>query len=309
MGLSLGLCLGLSPAAEAGYETCYEQEYRCETRYEQSCSYENQCHTVPGHQECRQVRVCTPRPSEPNCQEVTECGRNALGEEICKTRKVCDGHTGGGEDCGYVQECSDTGSRQECTQERVCENVPREHCGYEQVAKQCYVPDPQPPYQPPPYQPPAPEPEPPYYPPTPAPEPEPPYYPPTPEPDPLPPTPPPIDEPDEEEDDDGSQIGPKSVLEVKLTIAKAKASVVTFKDKGQSLTYKTRYFISVIDKSGVVVVNQHATSDGRVQQTITLDRKLSADEDHTLVLRVLRSGGELVKDVSFVKTVFRPSEN
>lgn len=105
------------------------------------------------------------------------------------------------------------------------------------------------------------------------------------------------------------ELGSKSVAEVDLKISRTRDTLVTFKDKGQGVTYKTRYFITILDQSGVAILNQHATATGKLQQSIVLNQQLRADEDHTLVLRVLRTGGELVKDISFVKTVFKPARD
>lgn len=121
--------------AYTDYEEYYESEYRCDTRYEQECTYERQCRQVPDRQ-CRQERVCRPGPREPEqCQNVEECGTNARGERICKTRRVCRGGGQGPDDCRYEQRCDNGGWREECSQERRCRNVPRQHCGYEQVRK------------------------------------------------------------------------------------------------------------------------------------------------------------------------------
>jgi hypothetical protein len=309
MGLGLVVSLGFAQESSARYETCYEQEYVCHTEYQQSCGYEQQCHTVPGHEECRPVQVCTPRPSQQVCHTVTECGTNALGQPICKDREVCENTGGGGQDCGYVNECHNTGSTQQCNQQQVCDSRPHEVCNYQQVAKQCWVDDP-PPYQPPqpPYQPPQPPYEPPYQPPQPPYEPpyqppyEPPYEPPT------PPYEPPVVPPTPVEPEEPSVMGASSVTAVELVIStvKGKAAVVTFKDKGQAVTYKTRYFITILDEAGVAIVTQFASGDNKVSQSITIDKALKANKDHTLVLRVVRTGGELVKDVSFIKTVVRP---
>ena len=94
------------------YETRYRNEYRCHdvtrsryecrnvTRYRRQCHNEVQCHQVSGPQQCR---------------DVTECGTNALGQPICKTRRVCEGG----------------GSQQVCENRQVCENEPYtdQECG------------------------------------------------------------------------------------------------------------------------------------------------------------------------------------
>lgn len=111
------------------YVTRYRSEYRCHdvtrtryecrnvTRYRQQCHNEVQCHTIPG---------------SPTCRDVTECGTNALGQPICKTRQVCEGGS----------------SQQRCENRNVCENVPyndqecgnvpytEQQCANEQVAYQ-----------------------------------------------------------------------------------------------------------------------------------------------------------------------------
>jgi hypothetical protein len=309
-GFGIAMCLSFSQQSQARYETCYEQEYRCETRYENECRNEQVCHTVPGQQQCHQVRLCTPRPSSPNCQQVTECGTNALGQQICKTREVCNGVTGGGEDCGYVQQCDNTPSRQECNYEQRCDSVPRQDCRYETVQKSCYVPDPipepQPQPQPWPVHPtpvePQPQPQPwPIDPPTPV-EPQPQPWPV----DPTPVEPSPI-EPAPVDPSIPAEMGEKTISGLQMKIDKSKVATVIFADKGQSFAYRTQYFITVLDHSGVVIVNQHASGSGQVQQAIELTNDLSPREDHTLVIRVLRSGGSIVKDVSFIKTISVPA--
>ncbi|MCE3011361.1 MAG: hypothetical protein LW875_12200 [Proteobacteria bacterium] len=119
--------------AYTDYETYYENEYRCQTRYENECSYEQECDYVNAPR-CRRERVCTPRPSHPECRRVTECGTNAHGERICKDREVCDGRSVPDESCDYVERCDNHRERQ-CRNEYRCRNVPRERCGYEQVAR------------------------------------------------------------------------------------------------------------------------------------------------------------------------------
>lgn len=114
------------------YDQQCSQEYKCDNRPREHCGYENVCHTVPDRQ-CRQERLCRPVPGQQRCQEVEECGTNALGERICKTRKVCDREPDR-EDCDYVERC-DNSSRQECTQERRCETRYENECGYESVCR------------------------------------------------------------------------------------------------------------------------------------------------------------------------------
>lgn len=89
-------------------EYYYDNEYRCQTVTE----YERECKTE---------RLCSREPGDNICQEVEECGRNALGEPICKIRKVCNR----GPD------------RENCRDNYTCRDVPRsrEKCGYEQVKK------------------------------------------------------------------------------------------------------------------------------------------------------------------------------
>lgn len=86
------------------YEEYWDQEYRCKdvTRYREECRSENLCEPVPGA-----------------CREVTECGTNAHGQPICKTRKVCDRE------------------ERRCRDVRQCRQVPYSdrECGFEQVRK------------------------------------------------------------------------------------------------------------------------------------------------------------------------------
>lgn len=81
--------------------TKYRSEYRCEdrTRYRQECRDEQKCYIVPGTGGGQQ------------CHDVTECGTNAQGQQICKTRRVCEDTPG-------------SGPQQRCETQRVCENVP-----------------------------------------------------------------------------------------------------------------------------------------------------------------------------------------
>lgn len=91
--------------AYTDYETYYDNEYVCEsvTRY---------------RQECHNERVCA--PGGRTCQPVTECGTNAHGEHICKTRDVC--RDDGPRDCRDVPQC-----RQVPYQDQ--------QCGYKSVRK------------------------------------------------------------------------------------------------------------------------------------------------------------------------------
>lgn len=126
------------PKEECGYQNVCRQVPRQECGYEnvcqqvprQSCHSENVCRSVPGEQVCHQERLCKPVPGPRNCEEVTECGTNALGQEICKTRKVC--HDGpSSEDCDYIQKCEAGPSRQECGYQQVCETNYENECRQE----------------------------------------------------------------------------------------------------------------------------------------------------------------------------------
>lgn len=277
--------------SHAEYYTCYEQEYRCETSYEQDCRSERSCYTVPGQQQCSQERVCKIRSEPPRCERVEECGTNALGEPICKIREVCSGG-GSVEECGYEQRCYNTPGREECSYQNVCENRPVQRCGYENVAKTCYRPDPTPvdptPVDPTPW----------------------PVNPtpvdPTPwpvDPTPVDPTPWPVDPTpvDPTPINPAPELGQKSIQKVIVTVKEAQ-SVLTFKDKAQSPTYRTRYFISIYDASGDLVLNQFSSEKGE-NQKITLNKVLSAKQRYRLVLKVQRSGGELVREVEFTKVL------
>lgn len=114
--------------AYTDYEQQCEREYRCQNRPREHCDYENVCRTVPDRQ-CRQERLCRPIPGDNRCREVEECGTNALGQPICKTRKVCENGPDR-EDCSYVEKC-DSSSRQECRQERRCETRYEQDCDWE----------------------------------------------------------------------------------------------------------------------------------------------------------------------------------
>jgi hypothetical protein len=114
------------------YEQQCRSEHRCHDRHREQCNVEPVCRAIPDR-ECRQERVCRPHPDQPRCEEVTECGTNALGERICKTRKVCRGG-GSREDCGMVERC-ESRTREECRQERRCHTVPDRQCGFENVCE------------------------------------------------------------------------------------------------------------------------------------------------------------------------------
>lgn len=91
------------------YETDYRDEYQCRnvtryrnecnnvTRYRQECHNEQKCYLVPGN-------------GGQTCRDVQECGTNAQGQPICKTRRVCDGN--------------DDGPQQRCDMQQVCNSVP-----------------------------------------------------------------------------------------------------------------------------------------------------------------------------------------
>lgn len=87
------------------YEDYYDNEYVCRnvTRY---------------REECHNERVCAPGGRV--CQPITECGTNARGEKVCKTRN----------------ECRDDGPR-ECRDIPKCSQVPYQdrQCNYESVRK------------------------------------------------------------------------------------------------------------------------------------------------------------------------------
>jgi len=93
------------------YETRYRDEYVCHdrTRYREECNYEQDCYLVPGS-------------GGNNCRQVTECGTNAHGEQICKTREVCEHKE----------------PERRCENKRVCRNVPYtdRECNYERRSYQ-----------------------------------------------------------------------------------------------------------------------------------------------------------------------------
>lgn len=116
--------------AYTDYEQSCHQERQCRNVPRERCDYEQVCRSVPDRQ-CRQERLCRPVPGENRCEDVEECGTNALGQRICKTRKVC--HSGPSrEDCDYVERCENN-SRQECHQERRCSTSYENECDYENV--------------------------------------------------------------------------------------------------------------------------------------------------------------------------------
>ena len=270
--------------SRAEYYTCYEQEYRCETSHEQDCHSERQCFTVPGDRQCSQQQVCKTRTEPPRCETVEECGTNAQGEPICKTREQC---SGGGtvEECGYEEQCYITPGHEECSYENVCSNRPVEHCSYQTVAKQCYRPDPTPwPVDPTPVDPTPVDPNP---------------WPIDPIPvDPIPVDPTPINPIPV---DPAPELGQKAIQKLLVTVNEA-SSILNFKDTAQSPTYRTRYFISIYDRAGDLALNQFS-SDKVENQKIILNKLLSTKQRYKLVLKVQRSGGELIRDVEFSKAL------
>lgn len=318
-------------------ETTYERQCRNEQVCHQvpgqrechTTSPHQECHTVPGRQECHlvpgdrschQEQDCSSGP--PSCRTVQECGTNALGEPICKDRQVCEdggqqcsshevcsgsdsrqecSNSGSTQECGLVpgeQQCYDTGSRNECSNEYRCDDQPRQSCHYETVHKQCWVADP-PPYNPPtpPYEPPYTPPyEPPYTPPNPPYEPpyqppyEPPYNPPTPPVNPPQP-PPPVP----------GHNGSESVKELTFEVKNKQIVSISLKDNGQSPTYKTRYFIAINNQSDQRIISQYTDGDGSAKKrTITLIKPLPVNQSYALAIKVVRTGGELVQDVTFI---------
>jgi hypothetical protein len=82
--------------------TNYRDEYRCEDRtsYRQECRNEQQCYIVPGS-----------GGGGEQCHDVQECGTNAQGQQICKTRRVCETVAGGE-------------PQRRCENKQICERVP-----------------------------------------------------------------------------------------------------------------------------------------------------------------------------------------
>jgi hypothetical protein len=279
-----------SVTVQAGYYDCSYQERRCETHYEQQCGYEQVCRMIPGERSCSQERICKTRTNPPNCQQVEECGTNAQGQPICKVREVC---SGGGtvEECGYEQRCYDSGPRQECSSQQVCDNRPVESCNYITVPKTCYEPDPV--YPPQPVDPDPVYPSPIY--------PDPVYPPIDPIPvDPIPVEPTPVD-PMPIDPQPPISIGPGSIQKMSVALGSIETLLI-FKDTAQSPTFRTRYFISIYDSSGDLVINQFS-SESAVYQKIILNQKLSPKQRYRLLLKVQRSGGELLTPVEFTKTL------
>lgn len=285
--------------ALAGYKTCYEQEYKCNTRYEQVCSNERECSYIPGGQECHSEQVCHDRPSGPQeCRDQQVCHVNPDGSRECHTEQVCRPGSGGGQDCHNEQRCEQTPGRQECRDNYQCRQEPRQECGYETVAKQCWEDDP----VPPPYNPPQP---PPYYPPVP-----PPYNPPEPPPY-YPPEPPPYNPPQPPVDPNiPAAIGENTVTGLRLKIMANLTAQVVFKDVGQSpAKFKTDYTILVYNEYGELVISEKVASNGVKDQKIALSRRLTLDQDYTLNLLVTRRGGVLPKKYTFQKIFVRPGPN
>lgn len=101
--------------AYTDYETDYRNEYRCQnvTRYRQECHNDRQCYLIPG-------------TGGDSCRDVEECGTNAQGQPICKTRRVCDGSTA---------------PQQRCEDKQICQNSPytEQECANVQVPYQRQV--------------------------------------------------------------------------------------------------------------------------------------------------------------------------
>lgn len=357
--------------AYTDYETYYENEYQCRTEYEQSCGYEQECRRVGGGRDCRQERVCgrgifSGGSHIMGCQTVEECGTNARGERICKTRQKCDGGGGGGggivrpdpgpvrpgpghggggggggQSCRYETRCYDAPIRNECRNEYRCRQIPRERCSnvsvprtrpvtkyrtvtkYRSETKCCKTEYRQ------------------------------------------------VFDRQESLDVvinfpagselfqgeresfkvsllagvnqqadvqfevlsqisnyrvidktiqgrlatltleaipvviDPAQVGASSVSDLRLKIMEDLTGVVVFNDNGQKGRLVTLYDIIVRDGAGNVVAAQQASYSGTAAHRIVLDQKLSF-RDHTLELRVSRSGQGLDQPVTFVKTFFRP---
>lgn len=319
-------CHTTSPHQEChtvpGHQECHIVPGNRECHQEQQCqSNPPSCHT---EQECG-----TNALGNPICKDRQVCEDRG---QDCSYREVCSGSdsqqecsdSGSTQECGLVpgeEQCYDTGSSQECSNEYQCSQQPKQTCGYETVHKTCYVPDPQPEPQPlPPYTPPAP----PYHPPTPTPEPPytppaPPYYPPDPEPEPTPlppppvvvpaptptpvppaPVPPVVPAPPTDPVVPG-EIGSISVSDLSLNTKNNQIVSVSLKDKGQSPTYETRYFIAINNQADQRVISQFAHGDGTAKkQTIKLQKELPFNQSYAVAIKVVRTGGELVQDVTFV---------
>ena len=120
------------------YETYYVNENVCQnvTKYRESCADRQKCELVSkNRRECSDQNICSPRP--PVCQNVEECGTNAQGERICKTRNVCKNTSE--QDCRTENQCRNIPyTENECRSVRECDRVPYQdrECRYEQVARQ-----------------------------------------------------------------------------------------------------------------------------------------------------------------------------
>lgn len=91
------------------YVTDYRDEYQCRN----VTRYRNECRSVTRYrQECRNEQKCyiVPGSGGQQCRDVEECGTNAHGQRVCKTRRVCDG--------------GNSGPEQRCDTQRVCHDVP-----------------------------------------------------------------------------------------------------------------------------------------------------------------------------------------
>lgn len=120
--------------AYTDYETDYRDEYQCNnvTRYRRECS-----NVTRYRNECRNEQKCYLVPGNGGqCRDVEECGTNALGQRICKTRRVCDGGSGPSQRCDMQQVCS-----QVPYTDHECREVPYtdRDCGYVRVPYQRQV--------------------------------------------------------------------------------------------------------------------------------------------------------------------------
>ncbi|WP_374001803.1 hypothetical protein [Bdellovibrio bacteriovorus] len=106
---------------ETYYENVPYTERVAYTDYEEYWDTEYQCRNVTKYrQECSNERLC--EPGGRTCQPITECGTNAHGERICKTRNEC---TEGPRVCRDVPSCRQVPyTDRECSNERVRKTRP-----------------------------------------------------------------------------------------------------------------------------------------------------------------------------------------
>jgi hypothetical protein len=118
-----------------------------------------------------------------------------------------------------------------------------------------------------------------------------------PQPIPVPPVTPPSTDPGQPD----SPIGQKSFTGLTMNVKNNQIVSITFTDKGQSPTYLSRYFIAINNQSNVRVISQYSSGDNTNKtRTLTLTEPLPFNQSYALAIKVVRTGGPLVNDLTFI---------